>query len=126
MTKDGTLIMKQELNRQMRKANTADMFKIGRLITDLGVKEQLFEAQKNKEIDKLEEIGFDFFYAIFEKAVSEEVEKKIYDVLSGPFEMTAEEIGKMAFSELLDGFVNCFDLEVVVNFIKRALPAIKK
>ena len=110
----------------MRKANTADMFKIGRLITDLGVKEQLFEAQKNKEIDKLEEIGFDFFYAIFEKAVSEEVERKIYDVLSGPFEMADEEIGKMAFSELLDGFVNCFDLEVVVNFIKRALPAIKK
>lgn len=110
----------------MRKANTADMFKIGRLITDIGVKEQLFEAQKNKEIDKLEEIGFDFFYAIFEKAVSEEVEKKIYDVLSGPFEMTDEEIGKMAFSELLDGLVNCFDLEVVVNFIKRALLAIKK
>lgn len=110
----------------MRKANTADMFKIGRLITNLGVKEQLFKAQQNKEIDKLEEIGFDFFYAIFERAVSKDVEKKIYDVLSGPFEMTSEEIEKMAFSELLDGFVNCFDLEVVVNFIKRALPAIKK
>lgn len=110
----------------MRKANTADMFKIGRLITDLGVKEQLFEAQKNKEIDKLEEIGFDFFYAIFEKVVSEEVEKKIYDVLSGPFEMTGEEIGKMAFSELLDEFVNCFDLNLVVNFIKRALPEIRR
>lgn len=110
----------------MRKANTADMYKIGRLITNLGVKEQLFEAQKGKEIDKLEEIGFNFFYAIFEKAVSEEVEKKIYDVLSGPFEMTSEEIGKMAFSELLDGFVKCFDLEVVVNFIRRALPAIKR
>ena len=110
----------------MRKANTADMFKIGRLITDLGVKDQLFEAQKNKEIDKLEEIGFDFFYAIFEKAVSEEVENKIYDVLSGPFEMTSDEIGKMPFSELLDGFVNCFDLETVVNFIKRALPGIKR
>ena len=110
----------------MRKANTADMFKIGRLITYLGVKEQLFAAQQNKEIDNLEEIGFDFFYAIFERAVSKETEKKIYDVLSGPFEMTGEEIGKMAFSELLDGFVNCFDLETVVNFIKRALPAIKR
>lgn len=110
----------------MRKANTADMFKIGRLITDLGVKEQLFEAQKNKEIDKLEEIGFDFFYAIFEKAVSEEVENKIYDVLSGPFEMTGEDIGKMTFSKLIDEFVNCFDLNVVVNFIKRALPEIKR
>lgn len=110
----------------MRKANIADMFKVGRLITDLGVKEQLFKAQQNKEIDKLEEIGFDFFYAIFERAVSKDVEKKIYDVLSGPFEMTGEEIGKMAFSELLDEFVNCFDLETVVNFIKRALPAIKK
>lgn len=110
----------------MRKANTADMFKIGRLITDLGVKEQLFKAQQNKEIDKLEEIGFDFFYAIFERAVSKDVEKKIYYVLSGPFEMISEEIGKMAFSELLDGFVNCFDLETVVNFIKRALPTIKR
>lgn len=110
----------------MRKANTADMFKIGRLITDLGVKEQLFEAQQNKEIDKLEEIGFDFFYAIFERAVSKDVEKKIYDVLSGPFEMAGEEIGKMPFSELLDGFVNCFDLNLVVNFINRALPAIKR
>ena len=110
----------------MRKANTADMFKIGRLITDLGVKDQLFEAQKNKEIDKLEEIGFDFFYAIFEKAVSEEVENKIYDVLSGPFEMTSDEIGKMTFSKLIDEFVNCFDLNVLVNFIKRALPEIKR
>lgn len=110
----------------MRKANTADMFKIGRLITALGVKEQLFKAQKNKEIDNLEEIGFDFFYAIFEKAVSEEAENKIYDVLSGPFEMTGEEIGKMTFSKLIDEFVNCFDLEVLANFIKRALPAIKR
>ena len=33
----------------MRKANTADMFKVGRLITDIGVKEQLFIAQQNKD-----------------------------------------------------------------------------
>lgn len=109
----------------MRKANIGDLFKIGRLVTKLDIKEQIFEAQKGKEVDKLEEIGFDLIYSIFEKAVSEEVENEIYDVLSGPFETPKEDIRKMSFSELLEHFTNTFDLKTVINFIKRAQPMIK-
>lgn len=109
----------------MRKANIEDMFKIGRLVTKLGIKEQIFEAQKGKEIDNFEEIGFDLVYMIFEKVVSKEVENEIYDVLSGPFEMPKEDIRKLSLSKLLEHFTSVFDLETVVNFIKRALPTIK-
>lgn len=109
----------------MRKANIGDLFKIGRLVTKLDIKDQIFESQKGKEVDKLEEIGFDLVYLIFEKAVSEEVESEIYDILSGPFEMPKEDIRKLSLSKLLEHFTNVFDLETVVNFIKRAQPMTK-
>lgn len=109
----------------MRKANVSDMFKIGRLVTKLGIKEQIYEAQKGKGVDKLEEIGFDLIYMIFEKAVSEEVEDEIYDILSGPFETPKEDIEKMTLNKLLEGCTKVFDLKTVINFISRALPMIK-
>lgn len=102
----------------MRKANVNDLFNITRLVTELGVKEQLFNAQKGKE--DIEKIGFDFFYIVFENATSKESQKKIYDILSGPFEMNADEIGTMDIDSLISSFRECFNISTIVNFIKRA------
>ena len=49
----------------MRKANMNDLFQIARLVTKLGIKDDIFEAQKGKE--DVEQIGFDVIFKIFEK-----------------------------------------------------------
>lgn len=102
----------------MRKANTDDLFNIARLIDDLGLKEDLFEVQKGKE--DIEKIGFDFVFKIFSKAIKKEAQQKIYEVLSEPFEIKPQEVGKLGIMDLIKNTMECFDLSEVINFIKRA------
>lgn len=102
----------------MRKANTNDLFNIVRLVNDLDLKEDLFKAQQGKE--DIEKIGFSFIFDMMCKATTKEMQKKIYDVLAEPFEVKAEEVGKMEIGELVKNFMECFDLGTVLNFIKQA------
>lgn len=102
----------------MRKANTNDLFNIARLIDELGLKEDLFEAQKGKE--DIEKIGFDFIFKIFSKAIKKESQQKIYDVLSEPFEIEPQKVGELGIMELINNTMSCFDLSEVINFFKRA------
>ena len=101
----------------MRKANTTDLFKIARLVQELDLKEDFFNSQNNEE--DLSKIGFSFVFDIIGKASSKEAEKKIYECLSGPFEMDPEDIGKMEIDKLFEALVECFNFKTVVNFIKR-------
>lgn len=101
----------------MRKANTTDLFNIARLVNDLNLKEDIFNSQKNEE--DFEKIGFNFIFDILSKASTKEVEKKIYECLSGPLEMDPEAIGKMEIDELMKALPECFNFKTVVNFIKR-------
>lgn len=101
----------------MRKANINDLFAIARLIDELGLKEQLFNAQKGT--DDLEKIGFDFIFDLLSKATTKEMQNKIYEVLASPFEMSAEEVGLMEIDELVKGLKECWNINTVINFIKR-------
>lgn len=103
----------------MRKANTNDMFSAARLFKKLGLKKEIFEATKGK--DDVEEIGFNVFYDIFEKATTEDIQNEIYKVLSGPFEMNPDKVGDLAFDELIKNCKFCFNLETLINFTKRAV-----
>lgn len=107
----------------MRKANVSDMFNIARLIKEFGIKDEIFEATKGK--DDIEEIGFSMVYNIFDKATTEEAEQKIYEVLSKPFEIECKKIGKMEIDELINIFLQCFNISTLLNFIKRATPLVK-
>ncbi len=102
----------------MRKANIHDMFNISRLIGELGLKEELYNSQTG--IDDVEKIGFNFIYNMFEKATTVNAESRIYEVLSGPFEMDVEELKIMEIDKFIETFMKCFNVKTLVNFIKRA------
>ena len=106
----------------MRKANVSDMFKIARLVKKLGIKEELFNAQKGS--DNLEEIGFGAAYAIFENAVNEQCENEVYEILSGPFEIPKEDVAKLELDVLFENCKKCFNFSTLLNFTKRVLPKI--
>ena len=107
----------------MRKANMNDLFQIARLVTKLGIKDDIFEAQKGKE--DVEQIGFDVIFKIFEKATTEDIQNEIYEILSAPFEIPKEDIGKLEPDKLIEMCSKCFSLTTVINFIKRVQPMIQ-
>ena len=101
----------------MRKANVNDMFNVARLVKDLNLKEDLFQSQKGEE--DIEKIGFNIIFYILGKATTKDSQRKIYECLCEPFEMEAEEVGKMEYMKLIEGFMECFDITTLKNFIKR-------
>ena len=101
----------------MRKANVNDMFNVARLINDLNLKEDIFKSQKGEE--DVEKIGFNIVFDILSKATTKDAQKKIYECLANPYEMSAEEVGKMEYMELFETFADCFDIKTLANFIKR-------
>ena len=101
----------------MRKANTNDLFNMARLINDLDLKDNLFNAQKGKE--DVERIGFDFVFDVLSKATTKENQRKIYSVLAEPFEMKEEDVGLMPIDELVKNFMECWNLATLSNFLKR-------
>ena len=107
----------------MRKANTNDLFNAARLINILDLKEELFNAQKDKE--DVEQIGFDFVFLAFTKATTKDAQQQIYEVLSQPFEMTPEEVGLMEIDVLSKKFIECWNLKTLLNFIKRVGHLVK-
>ncbi len=102
----------------MRKANVSDVFKFARYIDSLDIKKDIFDAQKGK--NDVEQIGFDVFVSIFSKAISTESEKGLYQAVSGPFELSVDEIEKLDFDEFRKNFMECYNINTIVNFIKRA------
>ena len=101
----------------MRKANTNDLFNIARVINELSLKDDVFEAQKGKE--DIEKIGFDLIFNILSKATTKEAQDKIYQVLCEPFEMTKKEVGLLEFDKLIEYCMECFNFKTVLNFIQR-------
>ena len=88
----------------MRKLNTTDVFTALRLIRKGNLKSTLIpymEELTKKEAD-LTKVGIDGFLTLIEIFAEHQSEQALYDFLSGPFEMTAEDIGKMDLWELID------------------------
>ena len=102
----------------MRKANTNDLFNFARLINELDLKEDLFNAQQGEE--DVEKIGFTFIFDILSKATTKDAQNMIYDVLAEPFEITSKEVGELEITTLIENMQECFDFKTIVNFIKRA------
>lgn len=100
-----------------RKANVNDLFKIARLLNDLDLKDDFVKL--TDESDSTNELGFNIIFKILDIAAKKEVESKVYEVLSGPFEMTTEEVGKVELDTLIALCEECFTLKTVINFIKR-------
>lgn len=82
----------------MTNLKTTDVFKAFRLVKASNLRAELIPViQKAAEAEKfsIEELGIDFFLTIFEALSERGAESSFYDLLSGPFEMDAEEIANL-------------------------------
>lgn len=89
----------------MRDLQTKDLFKFSRLLKAIGLKDEIQRMTMNaKTVGDLatEKAGFEFLFAMLEKATTEGSEKLIYDFFSDIFECEPEEIAE---SDPID-FVN--------------------
>lgn len=94
-----------------------DMFGVARLVKELNLKEDLFYALE--EEGSVEKKGYSIIFEIFAKATTTDSQRKIYECLSGPFEVTPEEFGAKPYMEIVEGFTECFDIKTLKNFIER-------
>ena len=81
----------------MRKLQTLDVFNALRIIKKAGLKEQLLPymkemVQKGKSV---EDLGIASILTLIEILTERKAEQAIYDVLSCPFETTADKVAEM-------------------------------
>lgn len=106
----------------MRNLITSDLFKGARLIREIGVKEELKKFAESLDPKQSQEsVGIDLMLLIFEKATEVKSEACIYEFLSGPFEMSPEEIANMDLFDMVDTLFTIADVEKWQGFLKNAL-----
>lgn len=105
----------------MRKLLTNDLFKFTRLIKAMGLKDELkkfaTDVDKNQDVSA---IGVDFLMIVLERVSDVETEKLVYEFLSGPFEMSADEVANMELFDMVEALTKVADVEKWRNFLKIA------
>lgn len=122
----------------MRNLNTRDMFNAVRLIKELGVKDEIKKAALQMTTPKNEDeaeskvteedtksIGFDMIFSIFEKVFDKNIEIKLYEFLSGPLEIEADEVGNMDPIDLCEKIYEIADIQRWKDFLFKAARLIK-
>ena len=83
----------------MRNLETHDIFSAVRLLSKIGVREEIRTVAKAAEENKSNKIrfdmGFDLMFGIIEKAATENAEKEIYKFIANLFECEWEEVRRM-------------------------------
>lgn len=87
----------------MKNLETTDLFKALRLLKITNLKEELKPLLKQAGEGKVDvtSLGIETILKVLEAFGGANAENALYDLLSGPFEMKAEEIGKMDVTELI-------------------------
>lgn len=88
----------------MRKLNTSDVFALARIVRTSGVRDELRPLIKAaaESSRPAEDVGIDGFLCILYALTEQKTEQAIYSVLSGPFEMTAEEVKTLPLDQLME------------------------
>lgn len=93
----------------MRKLQSTDIFTCCRLITEIGLKDEIKQialgANKVSDIS-IEEVGFNLIWAIFEKATTKKAEEKVFNFLADILEEDAETLKASDPSEFIDKIVS--------------------
>lgn len=103
----------------MRKLNTQDTFKALRLITKSKLKDKLTEIVKNiseNGYDSLENVGIEGIMTVLETLTETSSEQLLYEVLSGPYEMTAKEVGELPLDEQIQKLSELKELSNLDSF----------
>ncbi len=110
----------------MRNLQTRDIFAAARLIKDLKLKDTIKEL--TTQVDKgqdVKDIGIDMAMGVFEKCTDKESEKRVYEFLAGPLEVTAEEVEKMDLVEIIENITKIADIEKWKLFLSQASKLMK-
>lgn len=114
----------------MRNLRTSDIFSACRLLSAIGVREEIREvamkAEENKAKKVKVDMGFDLLFGILEKATQENAEKEIYKFIANLFECDWECVRDMDPIEVLDRLEQVADIEKWKNFFKRVAALMKK
>ena len=103
----------------MRKIQTKDVFAAMRLVKKSGMKQQLIPLiEKAAGSAEFTKIGIEGFLTVMEVLSENNSERAMYEVLSGPFEMTAEEIETLDLDELSSMVKELGEQNNVRNFFK--------
>lgn len=110
----------------MRKLKTGDIPALCRCMKKLGLKDQ-FKAIA-KEVDNLKDAwdrGFDLIWNLFDVATETEGEGVIYEFLSGPFEMTPDEVRDLDLDQLLTNLQQLAAENNLAVFFKSAAKSMR-
>lgn len=88
----------------MRNLTTRDIFAMSRIVTKMGIKEELRRLADTSTSQNKLDIGIDIFMALITKASTEEAEHEIYTFLGGVLDMTPEAVGDLDPNELVENF----------------------
>lgn len=112
----------------MRALNNSDLFAFVRLvkkakITDK-IKELTLSINNINEINT-ESFGYDVMFTIIEAAAEKESEQAVYEFLSGPLEMTTEELALADPVETIEKVMQIADVEKWKTFFASAANLMK-
>lgn len=110
----------------MRKLKTADIPVFCRCMKRLGVKDQIRElALKSNTVADVWDFGFDFVWNLFDIATEKNGEAELYTFLSGPFEMTPEEVANLDIEVLIANIQQLVEENKLAGFFKSAAALMK-
>lgn len=110
----------------MRKLKTADIPAFCRGIKKLGLKDQIKDiAQKANTAQDVWDFGFDFVWQLFDIATEKHGEAVIYEFLSGPFEMTPEQVGDLDLDVLMANLKQMAEENNLLGFFKSAAASMR-
>lgn len=114
----------------MRNLETQDIFAAIRLLSKIGVREEIKEVARQAEENKTKTVrfdaGFDLLIGIIEKAAQENAENEIYKFIANLFECEPEKVRKMKPIELMKGLEKVANLEEWKNFFEYVKRWMKK
>ncbi|NCU41084.1 hypothetical protein EOL73_05020 [Candidatus Saccharibacteria bacterium] len=91
----------------MRKLQSKDVFNAMRAISKANLKEELKPvlAKISENKMSIEDAGIEGILAVMEIFSAKKSEQAIYEVLAGPFEMTAKEVEELDLNVMLDNLI---------------------
>ena len=112
----------------MRALNNSDLFSFARLIKKAKIKDEI--KKLTLSINNINEIntesfGYDVLFTIIEAAAEKESEQYVYEFLSGPLEMTPEELAKADPVDTIEKVMQIADVEKWKAFFTSAASLMK-
>jgi hypothetical protein len=116
----------------MRKISVTETLKAVNFVSSVGMEQEVKEiaalVKSGKKIN-VQEVGIQFFVGCVSKMTSDNAIHRLFDILSGPFEIKAEVLRDMPFDDFMPLFVeflDTIDAENLKGFFKSVTVSIAK